>query len=129
MTLRSKEYSIGAWAFLIGVILAIIIGLSSSFLSAGAIKSYNAQIYGILVLIGLFVGISIKVGGKESDTFLIAGTVIIIVSKFGIEAVTESLIGVFIGKTVSTIFAALLTLFAPATIVVALKRVFSVARV
>jgi len=129
MAIRSQENSVGAWAFLIGVIIAVIIGLSSSFLSIDCIKTYNAQIYGILILLGLIVGIYIKVGGKESETFLIAGAIIIIVSKFGIETVTQSLIGVVIADTVSSIFGALLTLLIPATIIVAIKRVFSVAKI
>ncbi len=129
MTLRSRENSLGAWAFLVGVVLAIIIGISSSLLSMGSIMTYNAQIYAILVILGLTVGFAIKVGNKESESFLITGTIIIIVSKFGMESVTGSIIGLSIGATVSSIFAALLTLFLPATIVVALKRLFSIAKV
>jgi len=129
MAIRSHENVVGAWAFLIGVILAIIIGLSSSFLSLESIKHYNTQIYVILIILGSIVGFSIKVSGKESETFLITGTIIIIVSRFGMESVTNSIIGIMIGDTVAAIFAALLTLFVPATIIVALKRVFSVATI
>lgn len=130
MGIRAKEHSIGAWAFLIGVILSVIIGVSaSSFLSIDSIKSYSTQIYGILVILGLIVGFSIKVSNKNSETFLIAGTIVVIVSRFGMEGVTGSLIGVGIGDTVATTFGALLALFVPATIIGALKRVFSVANV
>ena len=49
MVLRSKENSIGAWAFLIGVVLAVFIGLStSSLLSFSSIQDYSPQIYAIL---------------------------------------------------------------------------------
>lgn len=129
MVIRSHENNVGAWAFLLGVILALIIGFSSTFLSLDSVKTYNAQIYAILVVLGLVVGFSIKVSGKESETFLIAGAVLVIVSRFGMESVNGSLIGIVIGDTVSSIFGALLTLFVPATIVVALKRVFSIATV
>lgn len=129
MALRSKENSVGAWAFLIGVILAIIIGVSSSFLPLGSIMKYNAQIYAILIILGLVVGFTIRVNGKDAEAFLIAGAIIIIVSKFGMDSVAGSIIGVFVGATVSTTFAALLTLFVPATIVVALKRLFSIATI
>ena len=130
MVIKSKENSIGAWAFLIGVILAAIIGIStSSFLSISSITSYSPQIYAILVLLGLFVGFSIKVSGKDSQTFLIAGAILVIVSKFGMESVTGSLIGIGIGDTVSSTFAALLALFVPATIIVALKTVFGIAKI
>lgn len=130
MVIKSRENSFGAWAFLIGVILAVIIGVStSSFLSLSSITAYSPQIYAILVLLGLFVGFSIKISGKDSQTFLIAGAILVIVSKFGMESVTGSLIGIGIGDTVSSTFAALLALFVPATIIVALKTVFSIAKV
>jgi hypothetical protein len=130
MGIRSSENSFGAWAFLIGVILAVIIGLStSSFLSLQKVVAYSTQIYAVLIIIGLLVGFSINVSGKDAQTFLIAGAVLVIVSKFGMESVTGSLIGIGIGDTVSSTFASLLVLFVPATIIVALKTVFSVAKV
>ena len=130
MTITAKENSVGAWAFLIGVILAVIIGLgTSSFLSFERVTAYSAQIYAILVILGLVVGFSIKVSGKDAQTFLVAGAILVIVSKFGMESVVGSLIGIGVGDTVSSTFAALLALFVPATIVVALKTVFSMAKV
>ena len=130
MVIKAHENSVGAWAFLIGVILAIIIGLgSASFLSFENLMRYNAQIYGILVILGLVIGFSIKVSGKDSQNFMIAGAILVIVSKFGMESVLGSLIGIGIGDVVASVFAALLSLFAPATIIVALKSVFSMAEI
>lgn len=130
MVIKSKENSVGAWAFLIGVVLAVIIGIStSSFFSFEKIMAYSMQIYAILVILGLVVGFSIKVSGKDAQTFLIAGTILVIVSKFGMESVTGSLIGIGIGDVVSSTFAALLALFVPATIIVALKTVFGIAKI
>lgn len=128
MVIRSKENSVGAWAFLIGVILALVIGTSTTLIPIPALTAYSAQIYAILSILGLFVGF-MNVAGKESQVFMLAGAVLVIVSKFGMESVTGSLIGIGIGETVSSIFAALLVLFVPATIVVALKTVFSIAKV
>ncbi len=130
MVIKSKENSMGAWAFLAGVILAVMIGASaSSFLSIDSIMKYSTQIYAILVLLGLFVGFSIKVAGKDAQTFLITGAILVIVSRFGMESVTGSLIGIGIGDVVSSTFAALLALFVPATIIVALKSVFSITKI
>lgn len=131
MTIKSKENSIGAWAFLIGVILAVAIGVStSSFLSIDSITKYSTQIYGILVLLGLLVGFSIKTSAwKDSQIFLYTGAVIVITSKFGMDSVTGSVIGIGIGEIVSSTFAALLALFVPATIIVALKTVFSISNI
>ena len=128
MVLKSKENSVGAWAFLIGVILAVVIGLSTTLVSIPVLTSFSPQVYAILVLLGLFVGF-MNVAGKDSQTFLLAGTVLVIVSKFGMEGVSGSLIGIGVGDAVSSVFGALLALFAPATIIVALKTVFSIAKV
>jgi hypothetical protein len=128
MVMKSKENSLGAWAFLIGVILALVVGLSTSLIPIPALTAYSAEIYAILSILGLIVGF-MNVTGKESQTFLLAGTVLVVVSKFGMESVTGSLIGIGVGDTVSSIFASLLALFVPATIIVALKTVFSIAKV
>jgi hypothetical protein len=128
--IRAHETTISAWAFMLGVILAVIVGITaSSLLSIESVKSYSAPIYAGLVVFGLVVGFLIKGSAKESENFLVAGTVLVIISYFGKESVTGSLIGIGISDTVSSTFSALLALFVPATIVVALKRVFSLARV
>ena len=129
MVSRSKENNVGAWAFLTGVILAVIVGVFTTLIPIPSLKTYSAQIYAVLVILGLFVGGFIKIEGKEAQTFLIAGTILVIVSKFGMDSVKGSLIGIGIGAAVSSVFAALLALFVPATIVVALKSVFSIAKV
>jgi hypothetical protein len=130
MPIKSKENSAGAWAFFMGVVLAVIIGLSTLLMPIPTIKKYSSFIYLILVILGIVVGASInRVTGKDSQTFLTTGTIIVIVSKFGMDSVTGSLIGLGAGDTVSSIFASLLALFVPATIIVALKSVFGLAKV
>jgi len=127
--IKSKENSVGAWAFLIAVIFAIIIGISTSFIPLSSIAKYSSFVYLILVILGLIVGASINVAGRDSQAFLITGAIIVIVSRFGMESVTSSLIGIGVGDIVSSAFAALLALFIPATIIVALKTVFGLATV
>jgi len=130
MVLKSKEKSVGAWMFLFGVILAIIIGIATSkFLSLNSVIKYSSPIYAILVIIGLYGGYKINVEGKDAQSFLITSAILVIVSRFGMESVTGSLIGIGIGDLVTSTFSALLTLFVPATIVVAIKSLFSSARV
>ncbi len=65
MVLRSKENNIGAWAFLVGVVLAVIIGVFTTLIQIPYLVKYSAQIYGLLVFIGIIVGSFIKVEGKE----------------------------------------------------------------
>ena len=130
MVIKSKENSSGAWAFLIGVILAVVIGISTTFfIPLTKIGQYSSPIYAILVILGIFVGFKVNVSGKDSQTFLISGAILVIVSKFGGESVTGSLIGIGIGDIVSSTFSALLALFVPATIIVAIKSVFSVSKI
>ena len=124
----SRENKIGAWAFLLGVILAILIGLSTTLLPIPALTAYSKHIYAFLVFLGIIVG-AMNVTGKDSQTFLIAGAVLVIVSRFGMDSVSGSVIGIDLRDAVTSVFSALLVLFAPATIIVALKTVFSIARV
>lgn len=132
MAIKSKENSLGAWAFLIGVILAIILALIR-FLSIEVFVKFNQLFYIILVIMGLIIG-SINVRTKDISTFLLAGTVLVIVSKFGLEGVIDRLGGSLLGITKlgligQEIFGALLVLFIPAVIVVALKSVFSITNI
>lgn len=127
--IKSTENSIGAWAFLMAVILAILVGILTMFIPVHSLAKYSSFIYFILMILGIVVGISINTIGRDSQTFLISGAIIVIVSRFGMESVTSSLIGVGVGDLVSSIFASSLALFVPATIVVALKNVFGIAKV
>ncbi|MEK6906694.1 MAG: hypothetical protein AABW81_03665 [Nanoarchaeota archaeon] len=129
MAITSQENSIGAWAFLIGVIIAVVVGLSASLIPIPSLTKSSQIIYLTLIVLGLIVGFSINVSKKESQTFLITGVILVIVSKFGMESVRSSLIGVGVGDTVSSVFAALLVLFIPATIIVSLKTLFSLAKI
>jgi hypothetical protein len=130
MVIKSQENFVGAWIFLTGVILAVVIGIVTTFfIPVSKIAQYSSPIYGILVILGLVVGIKINVSGKDAQTFLITSAVLVIVSKFGMESVAGSLIGIGMGDLVTSVFGALLVLFVPATIIVALKTLFSITNV
>jgi hypothetical protein len=73
-----------------------------------------------LVIIGLLVGL-LNVTGRETTSFLMSGLVLIIASAFGGDVLSPV-------PYAGPIFDALLVLFVPATIVVAVKNVFSIAR-
>jgi len=127
--MTSRENSIGAWAFLIAVILAVMVGVSTRLIPIPALTKYSSFIYFILVILGIVVGASINTSNKDSQTFLMTGAIIVLVSRFGMESVTSSLIGIGAGDTASSVFASLQALFVPATVVVALKTVFGIAKV
>lgn len=122
MAIRARENLIGAWAFLIGLILAISVGLF-----AGRIISPLILIF--LAFLGIIVGFF--VAEKDSQTFLLASVSLVIVSYMGISGLVlgTAISGIDIAKMISSILQTLLALFVPATIVVVIKTVFSIAKI
>ena len=127
MVIKARESSIGAWAFLIGIILAILVGIFAT-------GSRNPWFLVALIVIGLIVGYS--VAEKDVQTFLFASVATVLASFAGIQgfAANFSLTGVTVsglgvGKIIASILSALLYLFIPATVVVSIKAVFSIAKV
>ena len=102
---------VGKWAFLIGVILAIVLGLFDPVLGNWII---------VLVVIGLIVGL-LNVTDKEVAPFLMSGAVLIIASALGGSLMSDM-------PYVGAVLDALLAVFVPATVIVAIKNVFSLAR-
>lgn len=123
--IRAKENLVGAWAFLIGVVLAIIVGVVTGIFTS---VSVTPLVLGILSILGLFVGFF--VAEKDISTFLIASISLVVVSYIGISGLIlgAAISGLNIGSIISSVLQSLLALFVPATIVVALKSVFSIAQ-
>ncbi len=124
MPIKSRENLIGAWAFLIGIVLAVIIGIFATFVGKGNI---SPSLLALLSILGLVVGYF--VAEKDVQTFLIASVSLVLVSSAGIQGlVLSAAVGKFsLNDLITTILGTLLFLFIPATIVVALKTVFSLA--
>lgn len=120
---KSKENLVGAYAFLIGVVLAVILGLSQKYI----VGTTSNLPYAILVILGLIVGF-MNTGDKDSTTFLLASVSLVIVSALGQNALIY-LSNLPILSSLTEILKALVVLFVPATIIVALKTVFSIANV
>ncbi|HLC53198.1 MAG TPA: hypothetical protein VJK03_01525 [Candidatus Nanoarchaeia archaeon] len=121
MVIKARENLWGAWAFLVGVVLAVLVG-------ALAGNRINPLILGILAVLGLIVGYFVS--EKDVQTFLLASVSLVIVSYSGISGLVlnAALVGIDIGRLISGILGALIALFVPATIIVALKTVFSLAK-
>lgn len=120
---KSRENLVGAYAFLIGVVFAIIIGFSQKFFY----MTENNIPYAFLVVIGLLIGF-LNTGDRDSMTFLFASLSLVIVSGFGQSALIY-VSNIPVLSSLTTILSALLVLFVPATIIVALKTVFNLAKV
>ncbi len=113
MVQQEKTSLVGSWAFLVGVVLAIL----ASFLPMQQWMAIT------LVLIGILVGI-LNITAREAMGFLQASAILVIVT-----ALTNAndVFGV-LGPWAPGILDALLLVFVPATIVVALRAVFTLAK-
>ncbi len=110
--MAKKGGSLGAWAFLIGLILAVIFG----FVTAGSWLTW------LLVILGIVIGL-LNITEKEVKPFLMAGTILVIISALSGAGSVFSTI-----PYLTAIFGNIMTLFVPATVIVALKSVFALAK-
>ena len=122
MVIRSRENVVGAWAFLAGIVLSIVVGIF-----AGG----NINPYIVWILLGLGAVVGYFVSEKNVRTFLLASVSLVVVSYVGISGMVlnAAISGIEIGRVVSSILGTLLMLFVPATIIVALKSVFSISTI
>ncbi|MFA7708199.1 MAG: hypothetical protein WCX73_04570 [Candidatus Pacearchaeota archaeon] len=116
MVKKFKGSLIGAWAFLIGLVIAVTIGIFSTQM----IGSVQEIVLWSLVLLGVIVGL-FNVTQKESLGFLFTTLVLVIVSYFGREIL-------MIIPTLGSILGALLVFLVPTLIIVSLKSVFEMAK-
>jgi len=101
---------IGKWCFLIGIVLAIILGLFGSAIPMSGL---------ILVILGLIVGF-LNVSGRETTPFLVAAIALLVVAgSSGLSVIPV------IGMYLEGIVVAIAAFTAPAALVVALKSVIS----
>lgn len=120
---KSKENLIGAYAFLVGVVLAVIFGVFNK-----SLEQAGGMFYSALILIGLVVGF-MNVGDKDSGTFLMASLSLVIVGSLGVDGLRYITLNNYIVSSLRNVLGSLLLLFVPATIVVALKTVFAMAKI
>jgi len=111
---RNGVEKVGAWAFIIGVILAII---------AGLFFGTNAVVTSVLILLGIIVGF-LNITDKETSAYLLAAVSLVIVTSFGGSVLAHvAVIGVYL----QSVLGAIMTFVIPAVIIVALKAIYSIA--
>ncbi len=112
----NKANLLGSWSFLVGVVLAVLLGL-------GFTGTYQATMLWAVFLLGLVVGL-LNIASDEVSAFLTSGTVLVLISFLGVQ------VGVFdeVAPVISNVLKGILTLFVPATIIVAMRAVFVLAR-
>ena len=117
MAQRRKAASapkVGEWAFLVGVLLAIVLGLFPQALAVTTVTS-------VLVVLGIIVGL-VNVVAKESHNFLLAAVALLVAGTAGYGVLPG--IGSYLGAILTNIA----TFVAPAAVIVALKAIYELAR-
>ena len=115
--MKSKRF--GKWAFIIGFLIAIIIGMFSGNLGSNA----QGWIILLLVALGLIVGF-LNIAEREITPFLVAAIALLVTGTAAINLAIIPQIGPYLQNIIKNI-----TVFVtPAAIVVALKAIFSLAR-
>jgi len=111
---------VGSWAFILGVVISIIVGLV-----AGSVAAYAGIILLILVILGLLVGF-LNVGDKETQPFLIAAIVLIVIGTTSLLPLNTLYDG--LGTILTTMIQNIAVFVAPAALIVALKTVYNLAK-
>ncbi|MFA5746208.1 MAG: hypothetical protein WCX82_00250 [archaeon] len=107
----------GAIAFIIGVVIALIAGLLSQMVG-------NTITTSVLVLLGLIVGF-LNVTDTEVKDYLLTAVSLVIVTTFGTVAFSNVM---YIGPYLISVLSAITTFVVPATIIVALKEIYNLAK-
>jgi hypothetical protein len=107
---------IGSWAFIIGVVVALLIGVFSG-------GTENPVATSVLIILGLIVGL-LNVTGRETTPFLLATVSLVIVSYMGGPVFSNV---AAIGASLQSVLSALITFVIPATVIVSLKAIYALA--
>lgn len=108
--MAKKKNVLGAWAFLIGVILAVVLGFVGTFVGLTL----------ILALIGIVVGL-LSIAGEETQPLFGGFVSLVIVSALSGNVFSDI-------TFLEVILDNILAIFVPATVIVALKSEFKVAK-
>ena len=116
------EKKIGDYSFIIGVIVAVVLGIAAPALGSSAVLWLTT----LLILAGIAIGF-LNVSGKETKDFLLVAVSLVIVAFAGNASGTLGNVQV-IGAYLQGIFNSILAIVVPATIVVALKEIWELSK-
>ena len=110
----------GEWAFLIGVVLALIFGIFSA-------EKYAGMLTLVLVVLGLIVGF-LNISEKETTPFLVAAAALMLTGISGTGLVVIDGVVDGLGKHLQSIVTNIGVFVTPAAVVVALKSIKALAK-
>lgn len=105
---------VGTWAFLIGVLIAVVAGLVPAF----GQPPLATQVAWVLVILGLVVGF-LNIRAREAQEFLVACIAILVIA--GMGGLPP------LGRTIGTILTNIIAFVAPAAILVAIRAIWALA--
>lgn len=111
---------VGRWAFIIGVVIALVAGFASKLIGPNGPTITTS----VLIVMGLIVGL-LNVTEKETKEYLLAAAVLVLVTSQGgpiLGAVTT------VGPYIQSVFTAIMTFVMPAAIIVSLKAIYALAQ-
>jgi len=111
----------GQWAFIIGVIIALIVGVFSANLSPNT----QGMLSLVLVVLGLVVGF-LNVTEKETTPFLVAAAALMLTAT-SVDTLKSIDLGMSLGIYLAGIVSQIAVFVAPAAVIVALKAINSLA--
>lgn len=111
-TKKIKE-NLGRWAFILGVILAIVAGMFQ--------VTISGRIVTALIILGTLIGI-LNIQEKEKEAFLIASIALMMTGSAGFGDLP------LIGEYIAPVFINIAVLVAPSAVIVALESIYELAR-
>lgn len=116
------EKKVGEVSFVLGVVLAVIIGLIGGYLG-----TLGPWLISLLVLLGLIVGL-VNISGKETKEFVWMAVALVLVIYAGGASGTLTNV-LYIGEYLSGVLNAVMAFVVPATVIVALKEIYFLAQI
>jgi hypothetical protein len=120
---------IGGWAFLIGIIIALIVGLYAAYNLETSGKTFGGIVAWILTVLGAIVGLISAYGmgtitEKEVPTFLLAGIALVVM--YGVFKGIE--LEPWIGSIFHGVSMSLSILIAPAVGILSIKAIWDIGK-
>lgn len=116
------DKKVGEISFVLGVVLAVIVGLIGSYLG-----NLGPWLISLLIVLGLIVGL-VNIGGKETKEFVWMAVALVLVIYAGGASGTLTNV-LYIGEYLSGVLNAVMAFVVPATVIVALKEIYFLAQV
>lgn len=118
--------AIGSYAFLVGVALAIVLGIVGV-LMPSVVAGFSGVLTLILVILGLIVGL-MNIHDKHISEFLIAAIAITMVGATAGGLIALDMYVAPLGSVLAAVVQGIVALAAPAALVVGLKQVWALAK-